>query len=499
MIGRIIAKRYKIISQLGAGGMGSVWKAQHLSLNSVVAIKLIDESISENPEVMQRFEKEAQASATLRSPHVVQVFDYGVDDKTPYIAMELLEGESLEQRLQREGVLDAENAVRVMTHVARAIGRAHEAGIVHRDLKPANIFLVQNGDEYVGKVLDFGIAKTQQLAGTGTRTGHMMGTPAYMSPEQAQGNKAIDGRTDLWAMGVIAFECLCGRMVFQGTAVGELILQVCALPIPVPSTVADVPNGFDAWFARALDRDVDQRFQTAKEWIDSFRATLGASTLGTTSGGAVGTAGSTLRGLGSGAGSDGAPSSHRRASVSSGGISDSAIDEPIESARTVHSPPVQSSPTALQLASQVKPTEGAFTIGPAGVPVRGSAGALAVLGVLAGLGIAGYFLLRPRGTAPAVVGAPTVGVVATVAATGASPSEPRSALPPPALPPPGVPERAELAAATAVLSATSVASSHVPPRTGVQTYRTTPTPERARPNVTPTPQPPQQGDARVGF
>jgi serine/threonine-protein kinase len=273
----VIAGRYRIETKLGQGGMGSVWKAQHLALRSSVAIKLIDPSLASSEEALARFLREAQSAASLRSPHVVQIIDHGVHNGAPYIAMELLEGESLADRLGRLGKLDRVEVARFMTHTARAMSRAHEAGIVHRDLKPDNIFLVRNEDEEIAKVLDFGIAKTTGSVfdvTTGTRTGAMMGTPYYMSPEQVEGSKAIDHRSDLWAMGVITFECVTGVRPFDDDTLGALLLKICVRPLPVPSTVAEVPPGFDAWFARAAERVPDARFQSAREMMDALRAVL---------------------------------------------------------------------------------------------------------------------------------------------------------------------------------------------------------------------------------
>src|SRR5262249_22596563 len=156
----ILAGKYRLIRELGKGGMGSVWMAEHLTLKSPVAVKLIDPEIATNPDAVARFLREARAAAALRSPHVVQILDYGADGAAPYIAMELLEGESLGQRLLRLGRLSPAETSRIMTHVARAIGRAHDAGIVHRDLKPENVFVVKNDEEEIAKVLDFGIAKS---------------------------------------------------------------------------------------------------------------------------------------------------------------------------------------------------------------------------------------------------------------------------------------------------------------------------------------------------
>ena len=159
----------------------------------------------------------------------------------------------------------------MMTEVGRAIGRAHEAGIVHRDLKPDNVFLVRNDDDEVTKVLDFGIAKASSAGGLGaaassaTRTGALLGTPYYMSPEQAEGARSLDHRTDIWAMGVIAFECLLGRRPFDAETLGGLLLAICTRPIPVPSQCGPVPPGFDAWFARVCNRDPAQRFASARD------------------------------------------------------------------------------------------------------------------------------------------------------------------------------------------------------------------------------------------
>ncbi|UQA57343.1 serine/threonine-protein kinase [Polyangium aurulentum] len=286
--GSIIAGRYRMVDLLGRGAMGEVWRAEHTSLGTPVAIKLIDIELlgSEHnkTELVQRFFREAKAAAALRSPHVVQIHDHGYEGPLPYIAMELLEGETLEQRIERDRVLPPMFVAEIITHVARAMLKAHEAGIVHRDLKPSNVFLVKNDDEEVGKVLDFGIAKATHSGvlgssgGVSTRTGSVVGTPCYMSPEQALGNKTIDHRADLWAIGVIAYESLCGRRPFDSDALGDLIVQICARPLPVPSSVAPVPEGFDAWFAKACARDPNERFQSAKELAESLRWILAPDT-----------------------------------------------------------------------------------------------------------------------------------------------------------------------------------------------------------------------------
>ena len=277
---QVIAGKYQLVKLLGKGGMGSVWRAQHLTLASEVAVKIIKPEIAKNNgNAVARFLREAKAAAMLRSPHVVQVLDHGHDGDTAFIVMELLEGESLQERLSRRGALTPELCATVITHVSRAIGKAHEVGIVHRDLEPDNIFLVQNEDEIVAKVLDFGIAKTSLMAlnetnSPDTQTGAVLGTPYYMSPEQATGQKEVDARSDLWALGVIAFECLIGARPYQSDSLGELVLQICARPAPVPSEHGDVPEGFDAWFLRSQQRDREERFQTAREMAAALKEVL---------------------------------------------------------------------------------------------------------------------------------------------------------------------------------------------------------------------------------
>ena len=275
----VLAGRYRLDTRLGAGGMGAIWRAEHLILKAPVAVKLLERDAPPDEDTVARFLREAQAAAALRSPHVVQIIDYGVDGRWPFIVMELLEGETLAQRIKRKRRLSNEETVRILAHVGRAMSKAHDAGIVHRDLKPENVFLVHNEDEEIAKVLDFGVAKVSSTAlgaeSTRTRTGSILGTPYYMSPEQAQGNKTVDHRSDLWALGVIAFECLTGTRPFYSDGLGDLVLAICVRDIPVPSAVAPVPIGFDTWFARAVARDIELRFQSAREMIDALREALG--------------------------------------------------------------------------------------------------------------------------------------------------------------------------------------------------------------------------------
>jgi len=274
--GQIVGGRYRLIRPLGEGGMASVWAAEHLSMGNTVAVKIISPDLLQHDVVVARFHREARAAAKLRSPYVVQLFDHDVDPVVgPYIAMELLEGESLADRMDREPILPKADVGRILWQVCKGLGKAHAAGIVHRDLKPENIFLTVDDDgEETAKILDFGVAKADSPLGmTGDRktaAGTLLGTLNYMSPEQAQGRE-VNHLSDLWALGVIAFEALVGRRPFDDEAPGMVVMQICAHPIPVPSAInPSVPPGFDEWFAKACSRDPAQRFQTARELAETL-------------------------------------------------------------------------------------------------------------------------------------------------------------------------------------------------------------------------------------
>jgi serine/threonine protein kinase len=273
--GRVLVGRYRLLSKLGSGGMGSVWRARDLTLNADVAVKLIDPQHASSPEALTRFRREAQAAAAIRSTYVVQIIDYGIDRAEPFIAMELLNGESLGQRLTRSGKLGFEATATLFGQVGRALSLAHERDIVHRDLKPDNVFLVREGEEDIGKVLDFGIARALSLsesdAGVATRTGAVLGSPYYMSPEQANG-EPLDASTDIWSFGVMASECLLGRRPFKAETLAHLFHAICMAPLPVPSSLGDVPAGFDAWFARAVARDRAYRYASIRQAADELKA-----------------------------------------------------------------------------------------------------------------------------------------------------------------------------------------------------------------------------------
>lgn len=278
----LVAGKYKLTRLLGRGGMGAVWEGTHQSLGTRVAVKFIDAEYAESPEARSRFENEARAAAKLRSKHVVEVYDHGVSqDGRPFIVMEYLEGEPLDKRLDRLGRLTAKETAHIVLQVCRALMKAHAANIVHRDLKPENVFLVWDDEEGtdVAKVVDFGIAKFTDASmgsSSSTRTGSVLGTPYYMSPEQARGLRNVDYRSDLWSVAVIAYRCIVGSLPFEGEAVGDLLVKLCTAPIPVPSQiVADSPPGFDAWLAKALNREPAERFSSATQLAESLAAVCG--------------------------------------------------------------------------------------------------------------------------------------------------------------------------------------------------------------------------------
>jgi serine/threonine-protein kinase len=282
-LGLVLADKYRLEEEIGRGSMGTVYRAVHVSLGQRVAIKLISTEHSQLAEARARFSIEAKAAAKLRSRHVVQVIDDGeTPEGIPYIVLEYLEGETLEQRLLREGDLALPEAIRVVTHVGRALARAHAEGIVHRDLKPANIFLVkgEEGDAWTAKVLDFGIAKLQEGEKGTTRAGTVLGTPLFMSPEQVRGASSVDHRADLYSLGMCLFHMLTGEYAYYSENYSETLVAICTLPLPKLREKAPwAPEAVERWFERACAKEPLERFQSADEMTEALQATGGAAPL----------------------------------------------------------------------------------------------------------------------------------------------------------------------------------------------------------------------------
>jgi len=283
--GTFVAERFRLVRALGHGGMGEVWLAHDTRLATDCAIKFLLGGALDQPGVRARFEREARAAAQLRSPNVVQILDHGETSSVPYIAMELLAGEDLSSRLKRVGKLDPATTVEIVRQIARALTRAHAAGLVHRDLKPANVFLVPDEDRQIVKVLDFGVVKSiaadapvslreprpPEVKASATQTGALMGTPSYMSPEQAVGTRDVDTRSDLWSLGVLTFQCLTGKLPFVSHDLADLVMKILLDPIPRPSElVPELPPQVDTWFQRATEREPDRRFQSARELAEAL-------------------------------------------------------------------------------------------------------------------------------------------------------------------------------------------------------------------------------------
>jgi len=274
LIDQVVADRYRVLALLGSGGMGSVYRAEHVHMRKVVALKVLHRELTCVPEIVARFEREAIAAARIEHPHVATATDFGkLDDGSFYLALEYVEGESLALRLSREGALPPGRASRIARQIASALGAAHAAGIVHRDLKPDNVMLVERGDnpDFV-KVLDFGIAKVtaEDMKGQPvlTQLGSVFGTPEYMSPEQAMG-QAVDRRTDLYSLGVILHEMLSGQGTpFSGAdMIAILTAHMVQPPPPLPDSV---PAQLSAITMRLLAKRPEERFATANELVEAL-------------------------------------------------------------------------------------------------------------------------------------------------------------------------------------------------------------------------------------
>jgi len=274
LIGKTIGAKYLVKSVIGEGGMGTVFEAEHRALGRTVAVKVLHPLQAKRPVAVKRFHQEARAAGAIGHPNICEVYDLGtLDDGSPYLVMERLRGETLADRIQREGGLPFGDVIDGMTEVLSALTAAHEKGIVHRDIKPENVFLTKrSGVAPIAKLLDFGVSKILAMSGHDeelalTRTGMVMGTPFYMSPEQARGDRDLDARVDIYGCGVMMYEMLTGRRPFRASNYNALLVQILsAQPAPARELRGDLPVGFDRVMQKSMRRARDERYQSAAEF-----------------------------------------------------------------------------------------------------------------------------------------------------------------------------------------------------------------------------------------
>jgi serine/threonine protein kinase len=274
--GRKLGDRYELLRTLGMGGMGEVYLGRHIGVGRNVAVKILRSVFTRDEQIVKRFYREAQAAASVKHKNIVDILDVGVSDlDDPYIVMEYLEGESLGELLLRVGPIDLCAACAVMEPALEALQAAHDAGVVHRDLKPDNIFIVRNkkGPPEI-KLIDFGISKftTADKETRLTADGSLLGTPSYMSPEQSRGLRNIDGRADVYAMGVIMYEMLSGELPFDGDNYNAILIASLTEPPKPPSQAyAGFPFVAESIVMKALEKSRARRFESAKEMLDTLR------------------------------------------------------------------------------------------------------------------------------------------------------------------------------------------------------------------------------------
>ncbi len=285
LVGKTLAARYQLVREIGVGGMGRVFEALDLFHERAVAVKILHEA---KPERVARLEREVRAMAAVDSPYVAASFDAGVDADTqlPFHAMELLVGESVSDWMTRRGRFDPRTVFCVAAHAAEGLGLAHAIGVIHRDIKPANLFVSRRaGRTPVVKVLDFGLAKLNEEAFFGavgrapklTKPRSLVGSPRYMSPEQARGTQEVDRRTDIWSLGVIMYEMLAGESPHgEASSVQDRILRICVKePNRLRATVPDVPEDVERIVMRAVTRDRDARYASAAAMREELVEWLG--------------------------------------------------------------------------------------------------------------------------------------------------------------------------------------------------------------------------------
>jgi eukaryotic-like serine/threonine-protein kinase len=287
----VVAGRYRVVGEIGRGGMGAVWLVEHVHTGDQLALKVLHRAFGDNPDIVERFRREARAAAKIKSEHVVRVIDADISPElggVPFMVMEVLDGEDARRRLRTLGTFTKDATVHALWQIARALDRAHAAGIVHRDIKPENIFFHKREDGVeIVKLLDFGVAKMRDEVtlddAHSTQAGTLLGTPYFMAPEQAR-NAPVTAQTDVWAVGMLAYRFLVGANYWPSATTGELMALILTEPMTAPSArapQASLGAAFDSWFARSCDRDPSRRWASVGEQVaalaDVFAIALPAS------------------------------------------------------------------------------------------------------------------------------------------------------------------------------------------------------------------------------
>lgn len=274
--GTIVGEKYRLEAPIGQGGMATVWRAVHTTLDRPVAVKFLEAVGTGSQQLAERFLEEAKLAAGLRHRHVVDILDFGVTpDGKPFMVMEFLEGQSLADRYTDGPPVTDWELLEIVAMTLSGLAAVHDAGILHRDVKPENIFLVQDADGIFPKLLDFGISRGFGAVGRVTRTGVVVGTPQYMSPEQARGKKDLDARSDLFSVGVVLYEGLAGEVPFDSENPGDVLIAVATEePRPIEEIRPDLPRSVIDIVHRALRKKPEERFQTAREMRDAVMAVL---------------------------------------------------------------------------------------------------------------------------------------------------------------------------------------------------------------------------------
>src|SRR5512147_1328424 len=259
--------QYRVIEQMGSGGMATVYKAYHPRLDRYVAIKMLHEAFQEDKNFLARFQREARIVAKLEHPHIVPVFDFSEASGQPYLVMRFIEGETLKARLSK-GDLTLDEVRRVIKPVAEALAYAHGQGVLHRDVKPSNILLTPEGGVYLA---DFGLARIAQAGESTLSQDSLLGTPQYISPEQAQGQSDLDARTDVYSLGVVVYELLLGRVPFQADTPYAVIHDHIYAPLPLPRSIKpDFPEPLERVLLKALTKDRADRYASVGEFYEAF-------------------------------------------------------------------------------------------------------------------------------------------------------------------------------------------------------------------------------------